>query len=290
MKARFKIHSTILMITGIIAFFWLTYILLQIIVNLAEALNIDRSGFGMNDFLMGAGHLFVLAFHLYALVYIFMHFHHVKELSVLKIILLILGIVSLFSIGVEKVMIDEVAREYRFGMEISEVYFLYSAYLINMIFSALMFFLVLKTFPLIENYDPGREPVEERIFTIAQFMGIISGAMGLLLLFSLSGRNITSGKLIFSIPFFIMFLTPYALAVLYWLSLKLKQRISDWYDEKQLQDIMKASMATLLLSFPGLILFLLIGISNSFYFFLYYVFIALILFSGSTLYFFEIKD
>ncbi len=290
MKARFKTNNTIMMIAGIISFFWLTYIVLQIIVNLPEAFNIDRSGIGIIDILMGAGHLFVLAFHLYALVYIFMHFHHFKELMVLKSILLIFGIVSLFSMGVEKVMIDEVARQYRLGLSIYEIYILYFAYFINMLFSALMFFLVLKTVPLIRNYNPEGTAVDEQIFTIAQYIGIISGAMGLLLLFSLSGKGIPSNKLIFSIPFFLMFLTPYGLVVLYWLSLKSNQKISDWYDEKQLQDIMKASLATLLLSFPGLIIFIFTDFTDSFYFFVYYVFLALILFSGSTLYFFKIRD
>jgi hypothetical protein len=218
-----------------------------------------------------------------------MHFYHFKELRLFKTFLLIIGVISLFSMGVEKAMIDEVARQYRLGLSIYEVYILYSAYLINMLFSALIFFLVLKTFPIIKNSSTDGKTVDEQIFTIAQYIGIISGAMGLLLLFSLSGKGLPSNKLIFSIPFFLMFLTPYGLVVLYWFSLKLNQKISDWYDEKQLQDIMKASLTTLLLSFPGLILFLFTDFTDSFYFFVYYVFLALILFSGSTLYFFKIK-
>ena len=78
--------------------------------------------------------------------------------------------------------------------------------------------------------------------------------------------------------------------VLYWLSLKLKQRINNWYDEKQLQDILKSSLTTLLLSVPGLALFLFIKIPDHFYYFLYNIFLILLIFSSSTLYFFKIKD
>jgi len=87
-----------------------------------------------------------------------------------------------------------------------------------------------------------------------------------------------------------VFLIPYALVVIYWLSFKLKHRIKDWYDEKQLQDILKSSLTTLLLSVPGLAILLFIKIPSHFYFFLYYMFLILLVFSSSTLYFFKIKD
>ena len=64
----------------------------------------------------------------------------------------------------------------------------------------------------------------------------------------------------------------------------------DWYDEKQLQDVMKSSLCTLLLSIPGMALFLLIKNPSVYHFFLYYFFFILLIFSISTLYFFRIKD
>ena len=175
-------------------------------------------------------------------------------------------------------------------MDISEVNILSLAYILNIVFSALIFFLILKTFPLFKNQNSEAESAEETTFTIAQYIGILSGIMGLLMIFTLINKEIRIDRLAFYIPFFLLFLIPYALVVIYWLSLMLCQKISDWYDEKQLQDIMKASLTTLLLSFPGLIVFLFIDIPDNLYFFLYYIYLVLILFSGSTLYFFKIKD
>lgn len=118
-------------------------------------------------------------------------------------------------------------------------------------------------------------------------MGILSGLTGLLLVFDLAGKNITDNKLVFYAPFFILFLTPYILAVLYWLSFKIRHTIDGWYDEKQLKDVMKASLTTLVLSIPGLFVFLFLGIPSVSYFFLYYVFLALVIFSGSTLFYYK---
>ena len=154
MKTKIKTNSTILFLTSIISFFWLVIIMFQINTNLAEALNIDRLKPGILDFAIGSGHLFVLVFHVYAIIYIFIHFHHFKELRILKTAFLVLGIISLFLMGVEKVMVDEIAREYRVGMEISEIHILNSAYIINLIFSVCIFFLILKTRPLLKNLNP----------------------------------------------------------------------------------------------------------------------------------------
>lgn len=288
MKTRIRVNNTILLISSIISFFWLVYILFQVNSNLPEALNIDKSEFGILDYLIGFGHLFVLIFNIYAIIMIFSHFRHFEKLKALRIILLVFSLVSLFSIGVEKVMVDEITKQYRFGMDVSEINILNFTYIINLSFALLMFYFILRSFPILRNDSSEKEPIDEKIFTIAQYMGILSGLMGLFLVFDLIRKEILLSKLIMYIPFCILFMIPYSLAVLYWISLKKSQKIKDWYDEKQLQDIMKASLTTLLLSFPGLLLFLLLGITSIFYFFLYYIFLVLVIFSGSTLFYYKL--
>ena len=285
MKARINTNSTIILISSIISFFLLIHILSQVNTNLAQAIGINKSGADILDYIIGLGHLFILTFNIYAIIFIFSHYRQFKELRVLKIVVLILGIISLFSFGIEKVMIDEIARQYRFGMDIAEINILNFAYIINLAFTLLMFFFVMKTFPILKNNASKKKPADERIFIIAQYMGILSGAMGLILVFNLEKSEIILKKSALYVPFFILFLIPYAIAVLYWFSLKLDQKIIDWYDEKQLRDIMKASLTTLILSFPGLLLFLFLGIPSILYFFLYYIFLVLLIFSGSTLFY-----
>ena len=291
MKPIIRTHILILLILSIISFSSLIYILYRVSTNFVDALNIDKSGFGISDLLFASGHVFILIFHLYAIIFIFSHFHKLKKFKILGIATLVLAVISLFFMGGEKVLFDEIAREYRLGLDVGEVNILRFAYIINLAFSILMFLLLLKTFRMSEIDDSGDTFADEKIFIIAQCMGILSGVLGLYFTFTLIGLQVLANKIWIYIPFYILFLIPYAVAVLYWLSFKRNQKISNWYDEKQFQDILKASLATLLLSVPGLMIFLFfIKIPDSFYWFLYYLFLILLIFSISTLYFFKIKD
>ena len=293
MKLELKTNNIILLIINSIAFIWLIYILYQINTNLVNALNIDKLNYETTTYLMGFGHLFILLFHFYAVIFIFMHFRRFKEYKLLKTILVILGVISLFAMGGEKVMIDEIAIEYRLGWGLAELKILNIEYMINMSFIVVMFLFILKTFRLVHKNESKEKFVDETIFTIAQCMGIVAGIIGLLFTFHFIvfvSRQIPVDKLWVLIPFYILFLVPYILAVVYWLSIKRNQHIHDWYDEKQLQDILKSSLTTLLLSVPGLAIFLVIKIPSNFYILPYYIFLVLLIFSTSTLYFFKIKD
>ena len=237
-----------------------------------------------------SAHIFLLLYHIYAFIYLFSHFHHFKELKVIRTTALIIGIFSLFVIAGEKVMIDEIAREYRLGADISELYLLDLGYSLNAVFSLVMGLLLVKTLTLSQENSGKKILQDEKIFIVAQIMGIVSGIMGLFLTFALIGQKIPLEKIWVYIPFYILFLIPYGLAVFYWLLLKRKQKINEWYDEKQFLDILKASLVTLLLSIPGMLVLLFIKVSHSFYWFLYYIFLVIFLFSSSTLYYFKIKD
>jgi hypothetical protein len=222
-----------------------------------------------------------------------MHFRHYQALMKFKTALLILGVISLFAIGVEKVMIDEIAREYRHGLGISELYILNFAYLINMIFSLLMFLLLLRSYKLIDAQESGAQNVDEKIFIIAQGLGIFIGLTGLyftLHMLCFVDQNILLQKFLVFIPFYIMFLMPYMLAIIYWFTIKYKIKDKDWYDEKQLRDMHRASFTTLLVSIPGLALLVLFQVSHVFFVLIYYIFFVLLIFSFSTLYYFKIKD
>lgn len=290
MKSSVKTNTYILLLFGVVSLVCLIYIFCQVNCDLVEALNIYKSDLETNDYILGSAHIFILIFHIYAIFYLVVHFHHISALKVIKTIALIIGVVSLFIIAGEKVMIDEIAREYRSGMDISELHILNLAYSINAVFTIVMGFLLMKTLKLSRDNQNDDALLDEKIFTIAQILGVISGIMGLFLTFGLIGKPIRIDKIWVYIPFYLLFLIPYGIAVLYWLFLKRKQKITEWYDEKQFQDILKASLVTLLLSIPGVFVFTLIEVPHSFYWFLYYIFLGLFLFSSSTLYYFKIKD
>jgi len=220
-------------------------------------------------------------------------FRRYQKLKLFKSVLLVLSVISLFAIGVEKIMIDEIAREYRQGLDINELHILNLAYITNIAFSLLVFIFLLKTFRLLAVGDTRVKNVDEIIFVISQYLGIVAGFTGLLFtlhMLRFVTKEILIDKFWVFIPFYILFLIPYLLAGLYWLSLKLKQRIEDWYDEKQLQDMLRSAFMTLLLSVPGLSLLLLFQIPHAIFVIFYYIFLIMLLFSGGTLYYFKIKD
>jgi len=71
MKARINTNSTILLISGIISFFLLIYILSQVNTNLVKAIGIDKSETDILDYIIGFGHLFILIFNVYAIIFVF---------------------------------------------------------------------------------------------------------------------------------------------------------------------------------------------------------------------------
>lgn len=291
MKLKIRINYLILFILSIVSFCCLSYILFRINTNIVEAINIYHEQLDIYDFITIIGYLFIVVFHLYAIIFIFSQFRHPGEFKWLKIILLILGIGSLFAIGVEKVMVDEIAKEYRVGItDRGEFFILNYAYIINIIFNIMMFYFILKTYRSIDIKDSKDNFVDEKIFVIAQYLGILSGILGLYLTFTLIGFANQIIKFWVFIPFYILFLIPYGLSIVFWLSLKLKKDLSEWYDEKQFQDILKSSLTTLVLSIPCLLIMLPFNILNPVYWFMYYVSLILLIFSGSTLFYFKIKD
>ncbi len=293
MKSKLKLNTVTLLISCVIAFASLIYILYQVNTNLVIAINIFHTRFEAIHYLVGFGHLFILLFHIYAIVYIFLHFRRFSALKTFKVFLLILGVISLFSMGVEKVMIDEIGKEYRHGMGINELYILNFAYIINLVFSTFMFVFLLRTVKLINLESRETAPVDENLFIIGQILGCISGIVGIwftLHMITFVGSGIMMDRFWVFIPFYALFLVPYALAILYWLSVKRKQRIQEWYDEKQVQDMLKASLLTLVLSIPGMAVLLLFQVPHSIFWLIYYFFLVLLIFSASTLYFFKIKD
>ena len=213
---------------------------------------------------------------------------------------LITGCFSLFSLAVQKVMWDEIGHELGIGGEtvvvaliatiktmiiIGEMIILSVMMVVNAVFIIMTVVLVVKTPP--EASQTPRPGAEENVITTANVMGIVSGFMGLIQTIMLIGNRISLEDAWVYIPFYLLFLFPYCLAVLYWVSLKFRVSIRDWYDEKQVRDMMKSALATLVMSAPGMAVLFIVRPSVTIWWLPYSLFLVLTLFSGGTLYFFR---
>jgi len=229
------------------------------------------------------------------LTYIF-HLQWFRKINVFNILLLISGIFSFLVIFGNWAILGDIGKEYKEGWDTSgEWIILYIFLVINVIFYVMMFiFLVsnLRMLKMKKDIQPVKK--DEMVFTVAQYVGIVCGLLGLLwiilnvIVYSGNIRHIKYGMITC-----ILLLLPYIFIVSYWFIIKFRERIEDWYDEKQWKDVARAGFTTLLISIPVMIM-LFIATFNTLpgglfgiLWLPFYLFVVLFIFSLSTLYFYS---
>jgi hypothetical protein len=229
------------------------------------------------------GYMFAFLFHIISVLFILNSFRIFKSYKGFKIFTLIVSVFAIISFLVDKIMIDELADEIRYGFDLS-LFMLTIPLVFKLFYTCLILVLVF----LYLNDKQQRSEVElkdETIFTLAQIVGLVTGFLGILLVVSQIKQQFDT--LLFSIPAYFIFLIPYGIVVLYWILLKFKEKIQSWYDEKQWLDITRSSLITILLSIPGMAMLFLIKQPIEYFWFPYYLFLLLFLFSGTTLILFK---
>jgi hypothetical protein len=235
-------------------------------------------------------------FHLSALLTLILQLNFFKRDNFLRSFLFFTGITSLMMLFGDSALSSDISKEYVFGLP-DEFYILFLSQALHFVFYVLMIVLLVST-----GKSVGKEKEEivlkdDSIFINAQYIGILSGASGLILVSVFSFMYSTlyplplwaakAGIIITSL----IAVIPYVLIVFYWFIIKLKERTGEWYDEKQYQDITKASLVTLIASIIVMTAVFLIQYYVSEFDFItltwfpFYIFLVLLLFSSSTLYF-----
>jgi hypothetical protein len=233
-------------------------------------------------------------FHLSALLAIILQLKFFKRDNFLRAFLFFTGIISLLMLLGDSALMSDISKEYIFGLP-DEFFVLFASQAVHFIFYVLTIILLSVTWKYLKEEE---EVVvkDESIFINAQYIGILSGISGLVLvaLFSIFYT------LIYSVPLWVikagiivmalLAIVPYGLIVIYWLILKAKVKVNEWYDEKQYQDIAKATLITLpsSLLFMGVIFILQYTISRfeilNFIWFPLFFFFTLLMFSCITLF------
>ncbi|HEY4662710.1 MAG TPA: hypothetical protein VIH07_03425 [Candidatus Humimicrobiaceae bacterium] len=239
--------------------------------------------------------IFVL-FHLSAMFTLILQLNFFKRENFLRAFLFFTGTVSLLMLLGDFALASDISKEYIFGLP-GEFNILFVSQALHFVFYILMIVLLILTRKSILKKSEEVVLKDDSIFINAQYIGILSGISGLILITIFSVLSLTvyplpswaidAGVVVISLVAVI----PYVLIVLYWLVIKLNERITEWYDEKQYQDITRASLVTLVAS---VIIMALIFIAQYFVsslnffneiWFPFYIFLVLLLFSASTLYF-----
>lgn len=289
MEKRVKLSSIITLILGCISFSWLIFDLVAF--QFIRPLTVNFQELGPHEETLGMfiwlGYLVLFIFHVSAILTLILQLQYRKKSDVLRGIALFLCIFSLFALMGDYGLINDIGKESKIGLDVEgEWFILYLVTIFHAIFHLVMFITLFKSF---RDFKKREKPEfvfkEEVLFIAAQFIGIFCGAVGLWTNFSFMVREIPQKNYGDILPFYILCFLPYGLTAFTWLLLKLRDKPVDWYDEKQWQDISKAALATLVLSLPGMSLLFFVAHPLGMFWFTHYIFLALFLFSGSTLYF-----
>lgn len=231
-----------------------------------------------------AAYIFLLVFYHFSMFSIFAQFRYLKRFKALKITSLSLVIIALISLPVDKVMAGKIKDSLAMGREPDEKIILF----ISLIFKILVQLVLLVNFYILfirRNYarENSLALKDQTIFMLTQSLGLATGLLGLYLVIRQVINQIAFDQFLSQAPSFLFVLVPYLAAIVYWLSVKWRGKFSQWYDEKQKRDIYKSGFYTLLLAVPGLAVLLLIGGGISFYWYPFFLFFILAVFSGMTL-------
>jgi hypothetical protein len=257
MKKGFSIANGLAAVFAVVALGWLIFDFIIYDTLRSKMLHLEplTSADERLGMFIWIGLLIFLVFHVLSFIAIATQFQRFQKASALRIIALILAIFSCIFILDDIACLSDIGKEYAEGLEVEfEWKSLYATSVLHGIF----FFTMLAN--LIEVFVSRRkrrlnESVlrDEVVFTVVHCVGVFCGGAGLIGAFAAYIEQRAHALLRSTFPFlFILTLIPYALLSGYWLIMKLKEKPSDWYDEKQFQDIAKAGLLTMFATIPFL--------------------------------------
>lgn len=294
MNKKFTVSSIITIFLGFVSFCWLIYDTLAFEYIRPKIVNLEIVGeevFALVHFVF-IGYFVLFLFHLAAFLILLLQINHLRRPSFFHRTALLTGILSLIALFVDYSLLSDIGKEYKVGASTQgEWLLLYIILPLHALFTVFVFILIFSHLSLLKKRTkPDVVLKDDNVFTIVHYVGISCGFIGLGLTVLLLFLGISEYSLQYVVvPYTIFILFPYGLVAFYWVLHKMKEKPSEWYDEKQFQDINKAGFITLLLSLPFMMTLFVIhsfGISRSiiFIWFPSYLFFILFLFSTITLF------
>lgn len=193
---------------------------------------------------VGFGLLLILGFHLLTLLYMAIYLKNSEEVKVFPLVMFIAGIISMLMVFSDIALLNDINKQFQHNMSQPEWYLLYPIMAGQFIVTLVLTILLIAGKFTPEGFDEIAR--DSNIYMVVQYVGVICGLMGLASTslgfifprsWSLHIHTTTGG---------IVILFPYVLAVAYWLLTKFKEKDRQWWDEKQLHDIGKSALITLL--------------------------------------------
>lgn len=208
---------------------------------------------------VGIGLLIILMFFLLSLLQIVKYVKYSSKIEPASLFLIIIGILSLLAVFSEWALLNDIHKQYRYGLAQPEWSLLYPIMGFQLVTTLVFTYLHLSGFFDQKQLDNIERDIN--IFLVVQYVGLVCGLMGLAFS-SLGFVYPHSWTLLHTVMNIIILLFPYGLAVLFWLITKLHEKDRQWFDEKQRQDIGNSALLTLMINTLFMILLFITNYQN----------------------------
>lgn len=214
-----------------------------------------------------------------------------KLAGTLKILTFVIGIISGLLLLSDLAMLQDIGKQYEMGWSTAgEWMILFINHGLHILFTVLAFL----TLTVKSQRKSAPEEViakDEVLFVAAHTTGLLCGWIGLIIvilaLVALLPIRVIE---VLSVLIGFLVLLPYLLILGIWLFMKRKEKIRDWLDEKQFQDVSRASLLTLIILVPCMFVISILQRVNApgniydFIWFPLYIFLSMVVLSSATLY------
>lgn len=194
---------------------------------------------------VGFGLLITLVFYLSSLLQMVIFIKHSEGIKPIPLVLIISGVIAMLFVFSDVALLTDISKQYRYEFSQPEWRLVYPIMGFQFIVTFVLTILHISGFFTPKQVD--KVTRDSNIFLVVQYVGLICGLMGLAsfslgFLFS-RGWSLT----IHTTMGGIILLFPYVLSMAYWVLTKFKEKDREWWDEKQLQDVGKSALQTLLI-------------------------------------------
>ena len=144
MTKQLKIFPVSVLVLGILCILWIIYDIAQLYIDLGDVIYFHTAGL-----IMGIGYLLIIIYHIFVFIVWFRYLRYSGNYTQ-SITIIFLIIISSFMLAVQKVMYDEVGREYYLEYPApGEVNFIYLGLFINLIFILFTLYFINKELKII---------------------------------------------------------------------------------------------------------------------------------------------
>jgi len=209
---------------------------------------------------VGFSLLFIMIFYLLSLLQTVKFAKHVERMQPFPLFLIISGVLSMIFVFSDIALLNDINKQYRHGLSQPEWTLLFPIMGVQIIIAAVFTIAHVKGYLARKEVDSVAR--DSNIFLIVQYVGVICGTLGLAL--SFLGFAFPRGwtLTIHTIMGGLVLIFPYALVVSAWIITKLREKDRQWYDEKQLQDMGRSALLTLIINSLFLTIIFVTNIQN----------------------------